>query len=511
MNMRYFVRIALSLALGIILTTINVVASPENSTENICQYTFIDGVCIKVHDLSVTNPSGEITKKLLPRQVLDAAVLAYQTITYFKGFSSSGYSFANPDLNYAYDPDRTIDVYIGDQTNDNALNKTGAKKLSFKDAPCFDTIQSASNEYNAVILLPSNYADFIKSWERLNASSLGDRNLNIDLQGTLIHEMLHTILFYYNKNLSKQCSLSHTDPVDEMAKVDWYVEGLARYFETFVGAKHDFFSQGFKETLPDKIRFSRGGSNYFMRYPDQAFTDLRYENALFWKFIEENNGIEQIEKFSQYLRDWGRKDIQAALHQVSGMNMNELLKSYARAILFKDFGLKEDGQYLKDVAKTHLLYEAGNLYLIDGFDEKKYLGPTSSTDWVGQWENMRAHFDSPQVGGDNTTESDVSGWATDFYQVDVAPTTKELPWLGIYFADGASDLLVQFILVSNSGTIITQELNPIAPQELDGLSLNELIQKNNFPLKNISKIYVLITNTSPKITAYYQITTKSDS
>ena len=49
----------------------------------------------------------------LPRQTLDAAVNAYQTITQFEGFSTPGYSFASPDYAYAHDPDKTIDVYLG--------------------------------------------------------------------------------------------------------------------------------------------------------------------------------------------------------------------------------------------------------------------------------------------------------------------------------------------------------------------------------------------------------------
>ena len=241
------------------------------------EYRFHDGIILKVHYTDqILNESREDIHFV--KEVLDAAVFAYQTITQFQGFSSAGFSLASPNKNYAYDPDRTIDIYLGHPNNDRAYRSPGLGNISFKDAPCFDTVKVAENQYQAVILLPSNYKEFISHWEKINPSPLGVRHLSADLRGTLIHEMLHVLLFYYNKNLNKNPDLLGDTRKTELSRskqIDWYVEGLARYFETLAGAKHDFFSQGFKQTMPDKIRFSRGGSNYFMRYPDQAFKDRR--------------------------------------------------------------------------------------------------------------------------------------------------------------------------------------------------------------------------------------------
>ena len=345
--------------------------------EKIYEYRFSEGVKIKVHFTDeMLERSGESV--YFAKDVLDAAVQAYQTITQFKGFSSTGYSFAFPDPNYAYDPDRTIDIYLGDPSSDSEILNHGFRNLSFKDAPCFDTLKISDTEYQAVILLPANYKEFIKNWEHINPSSLGARNVNVDLRGTLIHEMLHVILFYYNKNLNKDVAVSESSSAQGLPgsarKVDWYVEGLARYFETFAGARHDFFSQGFKQTLPDKIRFSRGGSNYFMRYPDQAFTDLRYENALFWRFIDYRYGMPTIERLSRDFRDYPSRSFELALEKATQTSFKDLLKTFALSILLKDFGLKDDEAYLKDIAKTRLIYKRGEIYLVDGTGDEKISG-----------------------------------------------------------------------------------------------------------------------------------------
>ena len=216
---------------------------PAEAAEGLQEYRFQDGVQVKVH---FKDPANEE----FASSVLDAAVSAYQTITDFQGFNSSGYSFASPDYRYAYDPDKTIDVYLGQPEDEDIFEELGEKNKLFKDAPCFDTRQTGSGRYEAMIFLPANYEEFIRNWEKINPSSLGKRNVHVDLRGTLIHEMTHVILFYYNHNLDKSGEAAIPG-----RHLDWYVEGLARYFETFAGARHDFFSQGFKETLPTRSGF----------------------------------------------------------------------------------------------------------------------------------------------------------------------------------------------------------------------------------------------------------------
>ncbi len=465
--------------------------------EKVIQYTFGDGVSIKVHFTDQMMAEGT-NPEAFAKEVLDSAVLAYQTITTFKGFSTKGYSFANPDYNYAYDPDKTIDIYLGD-TDEKTGSIHGFNAATFKDAPCFDTIKLSDKAYDAVILIPANYSTFIKNWEKINPSYLGQRSVELDLRGTLMHEMLHAIIFYYNKNLNKETA----GQSEGRHKIDWYVEGLARYFETFSGAKHDFFSQGFKQTLPGKIRFSRGGSNYFMRYPDQAFIELRYENALFWHYLDHRFGMKVIEKMSRDLRDYENRSYRLSLERATGTKLETLLQEFALASLFKDFGLKENGVYLKEVARTRLTLRGGQLYLQQAGEEKR-LGTVCKTDWIPRWEGHSANLGAIPIAGDNTERSDVSGWATDFYEIDFKDS--RLPDLGVSMRSGGYSLLTQVILITKSGTHLKYQLREVRAAQEERLDLSALVNSEGLDATDIQKIYVLVTNTDPIASAQYELT-----
>ncbi|MBI4432018.1 MAG: hypothetical protein HY592_00850, partial [Candidatus Omnitrophica bacterium] len=474
---------------GWLLLAGSVYGQVEDAATKSIQYTFRDGVTIQVHFLE--------EKNAFARDVLDAAVNAYQTITDFYGFRTPGYAIADPNKDYAYDPDKTVDIYLGPQKGASAAGFTAE---SFKDAPCFDTVNAGSHAYQAAILLPANYHEFIKSWDAMNPSVLGDRNWKVDLRGTLIHEMLHVILFYYNKNLDKDGEGSS----NASKKVDWYVEGLARYFETFAGARHDFYSQGFKQTLPDKIRFSRGGSNFFMRYPDQAFTDLRYENALFWRFIDCRYGMAVIEKLGRDFRLAENQDFKKALEAATGVSFNELLGEYALAILLKDFGLKEETVYLKEVAQTRLLYQEGNFFIKDGHGGESFLGKTCAVDWIGQWDKAAAHYGEPHVAGDNTLAADVSGWATDFYEIEIGAIEPGFK-LGVLHLAGSSELQVQMIGVTRGGARLVKKLSAIASAQSCYLAVESFLREKGLAPQDLEKIYILITNTDPRTTSTYEL------
>ncbi len=478
-------------------------------TEKVYEYRFQDGVRLKVHYTDQALAPYESASDFAS-QVLDAAVMAYQTITDFQGFNTPGYSFASPDRNYAYDPDKTIDIYLGDPGGDNGFEGLGERNRMFRDAPCFDTIQLSDKQYQAVILLPANYREFIKNWERINPSSLGARNLHVDLRGTLIHEMLHVIVFYYNKNLNKSThglplegpggGLSEASPKE----LDWYVEGLARYFETFAGARHDFYSQGFKQTFADKIRFSRGGSNYFMRYPDQPFVGLRYENAIFWRFMDYRYGMSTIEAMS---RDFRRDNVhfKERLEWVTRRPFEDLLKKFALSVLLKDFGLKDDSVYLNDIAETRLKLRGGEFYLSDGVGGEKHLGKECATDWIGSWQNARASFGEPSVAGDSSDEADVSGWATDFYELKLDAARPELPMLRIEHRGPGAPLYVQAVCFTKGGTMIQSALPGIARRASGALDLRSLVAQNALSASDVESIHLLITNSDPHLDARYAL------
>ena len=481
--------------------------SSGDETEKIYEYRFDDGTRLKVHFTDRSLDPAD-TGEDFPSNVMDAAVMAYQTITQFEGFDTPGFAFAAPDKRYAYDPDQTIDIYLGKTSGLNRYERLGRKNNMFKDAPCFDTIKTGTSQYDAVILLPSNYREFIRNWEKINPSSLGKRNVHVDLRGTLIHEMLHAILFYYNKNLNKLDE--NDDPeVDasgppRLQRLDWYVEGLARYFETFAGARHDFYSQGFKQTLPDKIRFSRGGSNYFMRFPDQAFTQLRYENALFWRFIDDQFGMGAIEQLSRSLRA-DEVDLKRTFETVTGEPFEALLRRFAAAVLFSDFGLKEDTAYLNQVARTRLLVKPGGFYLLDGQGHEKFLGKKAITDWIGSWEDMRASFGEPSVAGDNSEIADVAGWATDFVEIGLDPLLSRVPEIRVRHRGEGLALEIQLFVYTKGGSTIRSEVISLGRGSAKGLGLPAIVKGNHLQFTDLEKIVLLVTNTDPVKKTPYEI------
>ncbi len=483
-------------------------ASSGNSfVERVDEYRFNDGTCLKVHYTDqALGASG--AENDFPSSVMDAAVMAYQTITQFEGFNTPGFSFASPDKRYAYDPDQTIDIYLGSTSGASNYENLGWKNKMFKDSPCFDTMKSGPSQYDAVILLPSNYDEFIRNWEKINPSPLGKRNVHVDLRGTLIHEMLHVIIFYYNKNLNKvdenESLVQPGEPRESRGQhLDWYVEGLARYFETFAGARHDFYSQGFKQTFPDKIRFSRGGSNYFMRYPDQAFTQLRYENALFWRFIDYQFGMTAIEQLSRTFRG-NSADFKKALESVTGESFESLLMRYAASILLSDFGLKGDAMYLNEIAKTRLLLAPSGFCLLDGQGNEKPLGKTASTDWIGAWGEARANFEEPSVAGDSTEHADVSGWATDFVEITLDPRLAKIPEINAHHGGDGLALEIQLFVYTRGGSTMRPDPTVVGRGSSRGLGLRALLKENHLQPEDVEKIMLLVTNTDPALKTPYE-------
>ncbi len=466
------------------------------SVEKVLEYFFEDGVGIKIHFMD-RDFSSSREAALFARQVLDSAVNAYQTITQFQGFNSKGYSFANADASFAVDPDRVIDIYLGDPSTDNPFKGRGLNSLSFKDAPCFNTVKNSETEFEAVIFIPSNYGEFIKSWERVNPSPLGTRNVETDLRGTLIHEMLHTIIFYYNKNLNKESG--------KTLKADWYVEGLARYFETFAGAEHDFFSQGFKQVLVDKVRFSRGGSNFFMRYPDQGFMDLRYENALFWRFFDQHFGMTAIERLSRTFRGASLETFAKSLEEVSGMTIENLLKKYAVTVWLKDFGLKGQSRYLKEVARTRLTASSDGFYLESGKNKQEFLGKICKTDWVGHWEASEADDSGIAIAGDSTRQADVAAWATDYSEISFDNSVHEDASIQVRTLENTKPLLVQAVFTTRGGSYWIENA------ESGQFEIGKILTKKGLVLNDLKNVCLILTNADPRDSALYQIELETNS
>jgi hypothetical protein len=166
------------------------------------------------------------------------------------------------------------------------------------------------------------------------------------------------------------------------------------------------------------------------------------------------------------------------------------------AVLLKDFELKEDSTFLKDIAMTHLVYRENILWLVDGAGKNKPLGTMCRTDWVGRWESAVARHGETTVGGDSTPESDVSGWATDFYRIDIAQGTTSLPNFRLFQDENRTKLAIQAAARTKGGSLITLD---------DSSDLNSAVKKQGLSASDIEAVYVLVTNTDFQGPIRYEI------
>jgi hypothetical protein len=215
-------------------------------------------------------------------------------------------------------------------------------------------------------------------------------------------------------------------------------------------------------------------------------------------------GMSAIEKMSRSFRD-NRTDFKRTLEGVTGQPFNLLLKRFARAVLYSDFGLKEDTVYLNEIAKTRFLLCQDGFYLLDGYGNTKNIGKTASTDWIGSWEDARSRFDEPSVAGDNTWPSDVSGLATDFIKITPDERLSEIPEISVRHKGNGDSLEVQIFVYTKGGSTIQSETGPIERLHSKKLGLPELLRKNRLGIIDVEKIMILVTNTDPKAVAPYEL------
>ena len=211
-----------------------------------------------------------------------------------------------------------------------------------------------------------------------------------------------------------------------------------------------------------------------------------------------------IEKLSRVLRD-PSIGFKQALEEVTEDPLVHLLKSFALSALQKDFGLKDDTEFLNEVARTRLRYENNGFYLLDGNGNKKLLGGTCATDWIGRWEDVRAGFDRPSIAGDATPPADVSGWATDYFEITLAESVPALPVFQVRNNGEGAPLYLQIICVSQGGSSINIERGPLGKGRSQRIDLPQLAAQNGLRAKEVARIYLLVTNADPQVTATYQI------
>ena len=173
----------------------------------------------------------------------------------------------------------------------------------------------------------------------------------------------------------------------------------------------------------------------------------------------------------------------------------------------KDFGLKTEGKFLKGIACTQLTVRGGNFYLKDGFDQEIFLGKSCNVDWIGRWGNASSRFGQGQAAGDNTQKADVSGWATDYFKINLDPNEKKYPSLGIYYNAQSPSLETQLIAMTHGGSILKMDMGGIKPSSQKLLNIQRWLKKQNLTAQDIEKSYLLVTNLNPTGIIDYEIIT----
>jgi len=305
-------------------------ASLDYADERLKTLTLSDGVTIAAHYYNDELEAFHRNPDKYVESVVKYAAEAYNQIVYVHGFDTPGFSFANPDKDYCYDKDKVIDIYITGDSD---------------DMPYYDIIERKGTAYDAIIMFSAQYK--------------GD---TVSIRGALFHEMLHLIIYSYNKNIEPWYRYSQEASCHLGG--DWYVEGLARYFETVAGSYENFFSEGFVKKQSDRIMIYQGGANYLMNHPSQSLEQARYDYALFWAYIHKKFGMEKIEELSRKMRfiseDGLRKEISSVFSKVLNEDFEETLRGFAMAMYLRSFdpAIKEGLNDIKpmslsDVSRKH--------------------------------------------------------------------------------------------------------------------------------------------------------------
>jgi len=297
-------------------------------------YPIEDGVSIAIHYYRAELGDRQSSVDQYTDAILEYAKEAYNQIVHGYGFDAPGFTYSNPDKGYCYDQDKTIDIYVGDQKMRGALG--GFSGSDFLDAPCYDIVRGEGNDYDAVILFPSDYKGYITGADKKDFT---DSESLKRMRATLFHEIFHIVTYSYNKNI-KPWYERYKDTTYYKGG-DWYVEGLARYFETKADSYDNFFSEGSTKKVSGKKMIYQEGANYLMKHPSESLKDARYDYSLFWAYIEQRFSMKKIEELSRKLRfisaDSMEKDLPRIFSKVMEEDFESLIKEFAVAMYFKYF------------------------------------------------------------------------------------------------------------------------------------------------------------------------------
>jgi hypothetical protein len=396
-----------------------------------------DGTILKVHytDFSLE----KIEDRAYPQRVLTHMRAAYEVL--------------GRDMRLEDNPDakpRAIEAYIGDTEAGGLLPFGGFTLADFRRAPLFMIRNDERTGSKVpVLLLPANYGKFLEFWNRINRVP-GQSEYTPDqyLATSIMHEMTHAVVHGFNENLG---STEH-----EARGGDWYTEGVARYFECKAGSDAGFASEGFRKIVDGRVQFSRGGANYYLRYPDESFFTMRYENALFWMYLDKRMGPDSIVQISRDLRhlphDASPFDYARVLSEVTGEPFEDLLNDYFNWVHRGEFSRHKEGAKLLPVAAAKSVWSNGNFYVYSSRGALVQLaGSTLKSDWIAGWGSASAAKTSDSVAGDWTREADVKPLAFDAHEIMVSAPFGKGRELRVANTGSSDELRVTVQLKSRQG------------------------------------------------------------
>ncbi|MFC1577189.1 hypothetical protein ACFL3N_02495 [Candidatus Omnitrophota bacterium] len=243
----------------------------------------------------VLNKAGQDREYAL--LVKDAAVFAYTKLTREFGFPGVGRS---QGIGKYRERDKTIEIFIGDSETPNF-------KTSYFVPRTYEELKVT---WDAVILMP-NEPDILRPRSK---SALKRETLGSVVKGTVMHEITHALTFQCNKNIR-----------GARFGENWYVEGLARFMETKAGSWSSFYAKGYERKAKEGYAFClKEGANYFLKSTNRPLSELSYDYAIFWQYIDSRFGARKL------------ADISIELGRLDEGSGTEGLKKVFRKALKKD-------------------------------------------------------------------------------------------------------------------------------------------------------------------------------
>jgi hypothetical protein len=371
-----------------------------------------------------------------PYRVLALMKEAHTLLTHDLGYQSLG------------ETTNAIDIYLADAEKSPVFPFEGFHRDDFKRAPIFLVKKDVrTGQKRRVILIPMDYGKFVKIWDHLNHVPLSrDRHPDRDLAGSVMHEMTHAFLHEYHENLGSTEFQIHNG--------DWYTEGLARYYETKIGSLSGFSALGFRKKVDDKIQFSRGGANYYLKYPDETFFTLRYENALFWLYFEKTFGhskvVELTHDFKDLPFDASFSQYILQLEKVTQTPFEKLLNGYFSWIYEKGYKTYSAGAYLHEVAAAKTIWKNGEFYWKENGETA---GETLKADWISSWGDVKAKGFDDRIAGDGTSIADVRPLAMDVHEIQLLTSASQIS----VRTQGSAQMNVTLYLYDEEGGFVKKE------------------------------------------------------